>query len=799
MKNILLLKGDGVYGATRNYVDKFAKAFQELGYNTIIIDVMNTNYKEHFRWVLENYIIYASVDCNAMQFLLELTCNYDSETAVVTYFCDHPLYHVERLNMIDDNSVLLNVDRKNIAYLNQHYKRFQRTAFLPLAGEATDFPVPYDKRSIGVLFTGSYLVPVPPAQKPLKGDIAGQIRWEVQEQIQKFPHQTLEEVLEEILDRYGIAVSNEEFVHIMAEMEDIEQYIRFYYRDQIIRTLLKAGIRISVFGEGWEKLECEGKENLTVLRGGLDAARRVLGDTKIALNVMPWFKDGLQERVVSGMLSGALVVTDTSRYIKEEFCDGEDIIFYRLEDLNELPLKIKNILSDDEYGSRIANAGQKKAQEGHTWLHRVRKMADLIEKAHDKIFESCEKKGTELEINIEDECVSYSLQSIGVKLSDELNLFNELNENGYLRKEDVERIFKKIVDWDQILMQKCGYKLVCDENISFFYQNTMRVFENQNVSEYQTEISMITLLIDGILRKLREKLRAAETEELMTRSPEDWNHDLYDELLVKIMMNKYLSSSEPYVKDWVTSIKCTNTVQSYPQKLISPYIDMSADIQYDAENNMIYVMHHGRRMYYPAEYSPEQVYVAYRFTCIEQDRKSPHCYLDDTFFVEDGSVLIDAGVAEGNFALDVIDLAKKVYLVECDEKWIPALELTFAPYHDKVEIIPKALGNKNEGNTITIDRIADGEKIDFIKMDVEGAEADALEGAENTFAGNDEIKCVVAVYHKHGMEERVKRHLRERQFEVTNTNGFLFYKDYEVPVWENELRHALVRAEKRKR
>ena len=50
-------------------------------------------------------------------------------------------------------------------------------------------------------------------------------------------------------------------------------------------------------------------------------------DARIALNVMPWFKDGAHDRVFTAMLQGTAALTDDSRYLREECRDGENICF----------------------------------------------------------------------------------------------------------------------------------------------------------------------------------------------------------------------------------------------------------------------------------------------------------------------------------------------------------------------------------------------------------------------------------------------------------------------------------------
>ena len=48
---------------------------------------------------------------------------------------------------------------------------------------------------------------------------------------------------------------------------------------------------------------------------------------------MPGFKAGFQERIAAAMLSGAVVVTDISDYLKENFSNGKEMVFYELDHL----------------------------------------------------------------------------------------------------------------------------------------------------------------------------------------------------------------------------------------------------------------------------------------------------------------------------------------------------------------------------------------------------------------------------------------------------------------------------------
>ena len=95
---------------------------------------------------------------------------------------------------------------------------------------------------------------------------------------------------------------------------------------------------------------------------------------------------------------------------------------------------------------------------------------------------------------------------------------------------------------------------------------------------------------------------------------------------------------------------------------------------------MFYVMIDGKPLYYPQEFSDEQVLERYRKLCEEQDRESAHCYRNGNLQIPDGAVIMDAGAAEGYFALTVIEHASRVYLTDRDERWNAAWQKTFAPY-----------------------------------------------------------------------------------------------------------------------
>ena len=106
-------------------------------------------------------------------------------------------------------------------------------------------------------------------------------------------------------------------------------------------------------------------------------------------------------------------------------------------------------------------------------------------------------------------------------------------------------------------------------------------------------------------------------------------------------------------------------------------------------------------MYLPGDWNDTRVKNYIRGILIEQDDNSFHQYFsaDEYNRLLRGTV-IDIGTAEGNFALDMLNKSKQLYLFECDKAFADALNLTFDESIAKgtTKVVTKYVGNVSEGN-----------------------------------------------------------------------------------------------------
>lgn len=184
---------------------------------------------------------------------------------------------------------------------------------------------------------------------------------------------------------------------------------------------------------------------------------------------------------------------------------------------------------------------------------------------------------------------------------------------------------------------------------------------------------------------------------------------------------------------------------NYP--FVEKYTGVCPEIGYDGEAGLFFVIHKGRRMYMARWFRTEEMVLAYyRNLLMEQDEHSPHRYLQGEFEVKQGDVVVDAGAAEGIFTLEVIERAKKVYVIETNREWVEALSYTFRDYREKIEIINRFVSDYTAYRTAALDDLIQDD-VDFLKMDVEGCEYAAMAGAEKLIKSTSHIRCALCAYH----------------------------------------------------
>lgn len=249
------------------------------------------------------------------------------------------------------------------------------------------------------------------------------------------------------------------------------------------------------------------------------------------------------------------------------------------------------------------------------------------------------------------------------------------------------------------------------------------------------------------------------------------------------------------VREGLRYLRC-HKYTPLPYKWTRKYDNLIPEVFRDAASQCNYIIFQGKKMFFPKDFSSSKAVWAARAAMREQDPESPHLYLDSDFQVEEGSIVVDAGVAEGNFSLSVIEKAKRLYIVECDPGWMSALRLTFEPWKEKVVFVEKYMSDISGDFTTSIDDLAGKEEGGnfFIKLDIEGHEQKALAGMKKLAGSGSKIKMNVCTYHRPNDHAEIQEILESYRFSCRTTEGYvLFFQPGEEPAF----RRVLIRAEKK--
>lgn len=231
--------------------------------------------------------------------------------------------------------------------------------------------------------------------------------------------------------------------------------------------------------------------------------------------------------------------------------------------------------------------------------------------------------------------------------------------------------------------------------------------------------------------------------------------------------------------DELQYLQSENCYDMFPYNQIKKTSDIAVGI--DKHYHLPYVIHNGKKLFFPEFWNLKEVSEKYHYY-IERENllggkytsKAPHQYQTESFKIESDDIFLDIGCAEGLIALDCVDTAKKIYLFESDPIWGTPLKATFAPYKDKVQIIHKWVGDKDDAISTTLNSSVQENKGNsfFIKMDIEGAEELVVKGNAEFFKNNS-IKIACCTYHKKEHFEIISKVLKEWGYSISASDGYM--------------------------
>lgn len=382
----------GVYDTLDIFAYELKREFEYMGYETMLFDSSHPQESLSQLAIFVQKPVKAAITFNNLGYNMELVSgkNIWDELGIfcINILMDHPFCYKGALDASPTRAAVLCTDRNHMRYVQRFYPAIPVTGYLPHAGiERENVRKRMQERSIDVLYAGglsrNYIQNVKPDLTVYTQFDAEMIAKEAYDTLVKQPWKTTEQAIEEILHLHRICLTEEELCQVVADLHYVDLMVTSYYREKVIRTLVESGIRVHLYGYGWE--ECSWIHHSNLYYGGRVSAEEIvekMRDAKIVLSTMTWFKDGTHDRVFNGMLAGAAVVTDSSIYMKEEFGvsgtkeDVERLLMFELTELEELPETVRKLLNDEERLQEMADCGYQYAREKHTWKNRAQELEE---------------------------------------------------------------------------------------------------------------------------------------------------------------------------------------------------------------------------------------------------------------------------------------------------------------------------------------------------------------------------------------------------------------------------------------
>ncbi len=309
---------------------------------------------------------------------------------VYSFIVDHPRNFGDMLNQPIKNYHLICLDKNHKAFVERYYHKIEKVYFVPNGGEQVANTQDFSERKTDVSYFGDCQQKV--RSFPILeffADGGKEFYDRCISLMREEPDITTEEVIERMIGDYYPGVADDSLRQINEVVAIyIECVARRFYKQKMMRALSEAGVCVEIYGNYWEDDEYSFGENIHIHpRIAPEECNRLMGESKITLNFLPWYKKGSSERPYNSMLNGSVCLIDESRFLEEEGYENEkNILYFDMSEPEKAVDKIKELLSESGTVKleNIAKRGCEKAILSDTWDKRAERILQIVEDDHDQ-------------------------------------------------------------------------------------------------------------------------------------------------------------------------------------------------------------------------------------------------------------------------------------------------------------------------------------------------------------------------------------------------------------------------------
>ncbi len=413
---ILIYVGDPIcYGVLDGFARSLGMALSEAGQLVEFFDPNGENFSELSRFIGKRFRAIIGLQTFALSVEMKDGRNLHDllEGPKFNMVLDHPVWFKKHLEKGPKNYYVLTHDSNYVRFIEEYFPNVKKTFLLPPGGEQAgfregvrtgfdegagstlpegseaEFPTE-EKKDLPLTFVGSYhdwrlwKQQVREVNRETKG-----LAQKYLTHMRRFREETWEEGLRQVLSLPELSdhpvakkarENREAFKELLFLIKPVCFVVMSYIREKILDVIAASGVPMHVYGDSFQNGRYAGVKSF-IRHGNLSPEESlfVYARSKVSLNIMSWHKAGMTERLANMMQNGAVVVTDESKYLRENYKEGEDYVAFSLTETERIPKILQELLSDEKRRQQMAERAFRKAVKKETWSARAETFLRILE------------------------------------------------------------------------------------------------------------------------------------------------------------------------------------------------------------------------------------------------------------------------------------------------------------------------------------------------------------------------------------------------------------------------------------
>ena len=352
----IFFKGRSVYDGTRVFIDQAAQALRRRGWEVLICDLTDPEVSSAFvssPGADQKIDLLFSINILGEWRMGDRPLADAFGARHVVWHVDNMISQIERLDQTPAQVALLAVDPTQIDAVHQLYgpERFNHVGFMPHAavGEATDDDLDSqafaDARPAPILACCTIAPPAPPPWSQQDAVIRRLFDDAVDHALSVEWVAPLD-ALDMAIKARGVDPADPDCRSIRLSATEVDCEVRLRRRERFFCALVASGLPLVAYGPGWERLTVNAPHVVLGGQVSMSDVPSLMRLSRVVVNTNGNFGAGSHERPFTGMLAGAAVVSDYSRFYASAFEEDKDIALFRWMDLDGAMQKIARLAAD---------------------------------------------------------------------------------------------------------------------------------------------------------------------------------------------------------------------------------------------------------------------------------------------------------------------------------------------------------------------------------------------------------------------------------------------------------------------